>query len=130
MTKMLDRKASIWSVADRISKGTSKQTILKQLQEEGMTLNSAYNYYYDALKELAPEDTIIDEYKRGMMQANLNRLEQIIETSISGNSQDKQVALKAIDQISKILGFYNEGNKVTVANNKEGEQIIQIEFGQ
>lgn len=128
MTKFIEKRVQLYDIAERISKGEPREKLVKELVAGGMDRTKATRYYYEALKEITPEDTILDAYKKGMMQVNLNRLETIIETSISGNSQDKQVALKAIAELNKMLGLSNDTNKVTVANNKEGEQIIQIEF--
>ena len=128
MTKFIEKRVQLYDIAERISKGEPREKLVKELVDGGMDRTKATRYYYEALKEITPEDTILDAYKKGMMQVNLNRLETIIETSISGNSQDKQVALKAIAELNKMLGLSNDTNKVTVANNKEGEQIIQIEF--
>lgn len=128
MTKFIEKRVQLYDIAERISKGEPREKLIKELVAGGMDRTKASRYYYDALKEITPEDTILDSYKKGMMQVNLNRLETIIETSISGNSQDKQVALKAIAELNKMLGLSNDTNKVTLANNKEGEQIIQIEF--
>lgn len=128
MTKFIEKRVQLYDIAERISKGEPREKLVKELVAGGMDRTKATRYYYEALKEITPEDTILDEYKKGMMQVNLNRLETIIETSLNGNYQEKQVALKAIAELNKMLGLSNDTNKVTVANNKEGEQIIQIEF--
>ena len=113
-----------------VDEGKSRDTIINWLQEEkGMTWGSAKNLYYETIKSMSDDTTMLDTYKASLVRTNLARLETIVETTMSGNTGEKMVALKAIDQINKLIGAYN-GNSVTIANNKEGEQIIQIRFGE
>lgn len=117
------------TVAEWVSKGHTRKYCLDKLMEDGMCLSAAKVLYYGALKELTPDANLMDDYKRGIIQQNLDRLEQIVESSISGNTGEKMVALKAIDTLNKLVGAYGE-NSVTVAQSKEGDQIIQIRFGE
>lgn len=114
-------------VAEWISKGHTRQYCIKKLVQQGMTPYNAQNMYYGACKLIVPDPNLYDDYKRSIVQQNLDRLEQIVESSISGNTGEKMVALKAIDTLNKLAGAYGE-NSVTVAQNKEGEQIIKITF--
>lgn len=129
MTKFIEKRVQLYDIAERISKGEPREKLVKELVAGGMDRTKATRYYYEALKEITPEDTILDAYKKGMMQVNLNRLETIIETSLNGNYQEKQVALKAIAELNKMLGLA-QTDKVTIAQqNKDGEQqIIHISF--
>lgn len=119
------------TISDMVNAGRTRKEIMGWLQDEkGMTASSARDLYYDTLKGMAPNTAMFDAYKASLIQTNLDRLESIIQGSISGSTAEKMVALKAIDQMSKMIGAYNDGSKVTIAGNKEGEQIIQITFGQ
>lgn len=125
--KDIETRVQTYSVAEMINSGMTRQEIMKALTDQGIAPNYASKYYYMALKDLAPEPDLIDDYKKGMIQLNLDRLEKIVNETIDGNFQNKAIALKAIEQINKMLGI-TDSNKVTIANNKEGEQIIEIDF--
>lgn len=116
-------------VSEWISKGRSRKYCIEKLVESGMKNGAANMLYYAALKELLPEPNLLDDYKKNLIQQNLDRLEQVIETSLSGNTADKAIALKAIDTLNKMCGAYSD-NSITIAQQgKEGEgQIIQITF--
>lgn len=119
-------------IADRVNDGQSKAQIIAWLQEErGMTWGSAKNLYYNTLKEMVPDDAYLQAYKKSLAITNVARLEKIVDDSLSGNTADKAIALKAIDQLNKICGAYAD-NSVTIAQqNKDGDgQIIQIRFGE
>lgn len=117
-------------IADRVNEGQSKAQIIAWLQEEkGMTWGSAKNLYYNTLKEMVPDDAYLQAYKKSLATTNIARLEKIVDNSLSGNTADKAIALKAIDQLNKICGAYAD-NSVTIAKNKEGDEIIQIRFGE
>ena len=125
--KDIETRVQTYSVAEMINSGMTRQEIMKALTDQGIAPNYASKYYYMALKDLAPEPDLIDDYKKGMIQLNLDRLEKIVNETIDGNFQNKAITLKAIEQINKMLGI-TDSNKVTIANNKEGDQIVQIEF--
>ena len=117
-------------IADRVNDGQSKAQIIAWLQEErGMTWGSAKNLYYNTLKEMVPDDAYLQAYKKSLATTNIARLEKIVDDSLSGNTADKAIALKAIDQLNKICGAYAD-NSVTIAQqNKDGDQqVIKITF--
>ena len=117
-------------IADRVNDGQSKAQIIAWLQEErGMTWGSAKNLYYNTLKEMVPDDAYLQAYKKSLATTNIARLEKIVDDSLSGNTADKAIALKAIDQLNKICGAYAD-NSVTIAQqNKDGDgQAIKITF--
>lgn len=117
-------------ISDRINDGQSKAQIIAWLQEaKNMTYGSAKNLYYNTLKEMVPDDAYLQAYKKSLATTNIARLEKIVDDSLSGNTADKAIALKAIDQLNKICGAYAD-NSVTIAKNKEGDEIIQIRFGE
>lgn len=114
---------------EKVNQGVPRNEVMAWLREEkGMTPDSARVIYYDTLSLALPDVSMLDTYKASLIQKNLDRLEGIIEQSITGNTSEKMVALKAIDQINRISGAYNDGNNVTIAKNQDGEEIIQIKF--
>jgi len=124
----IESKITRLQVIDMVADGKSRSSIMKFLQDQGMGRSAAEDMYYNALKEMAPSPDLLDDYKKGIIQVNLGRLEKIIDDCIDKESyQSKQVAIKAISEINKMLGI-NDTNSVTIANNKEGDQIIQIKF--
>ena len=117
-------------ISDRINDGQSKAQIIAWLQEaKNMTYGSAKNLYYNTLKEMVPDDAYLQAYKKSLATTNIARLEKIVDDSLSGNTADKAIALKAIDQLNKICGAYAD-NSVTIAQqNKDGDQqVIKITF--
>lgn len=117
-------------ISDRINDGQSKAQIIAWLQEaKNMTYGSAKNLYYNTLKEMVPDDAYLQAYKKSLATTNIARLEKIVDDSLSGNTADKAIALKAIDQLNKICGAYAD-NSVTIAQqNKNGDQqVIKITF--
>lgn len=114
-------------VMEWISQGHTRKYCMDRLQEEGMSRSAANTLYYNSLKELLPEPDLFTNYKQNLTQQNIDRLESIVESTISGNTAEKAIAIKAIDTLNKMCGSYGE-NSVTVAQNKEGEQIIRITF--
>lgn len=114
-------------VADMITKGHTRKYIVDKLMEDGVEYSNAAMLYYRTLKDLIPNPDFYEDYKRGVVQQNLDRLDRIIEQTISGDTADKNVAIKAIETINKMVGAYGE-NQVNIAKNKEGDEIIQITF--
>lgn len=126
----MDSLMTTQEIADRVNDGQSKAQIIAWLQEErGMTWGSAKNLYYNTLKEMVPDDAYLQAYKKSLATTNIARLEKIVDDSLSGNTADKAIALKAIDQLNKICGAYAD-NSVTIAQqNKDGDQqVIKITF--
>ena len=117
-------------IADRVNDGQSKAQIIAWLQEErGMTWGSAKNLYYNTLKEMVPDDAYLQAYKKSLATTNIARLEKIVDDSLSGNTADKAIALKAIDQLNKICGAYADNNITIAQQNKDGDQqVIKITF--
>lgn len=116
------------AIQEWVAKGKSRKWCLDKLQEEGMTFANASTLYYGALKEIQPDPNLLDDYKKSLIQTNLDRLEEIINTSITGNTGDKKVALQAIDTLNKMCGIYNDKNQVTIAKDNQNNEVIQITF--
>ena len=113
-------------VLEMLGEGKSRTEIVKALQDEGMCYDAALRYYRTALEGLSPEG--IDEYRKGLIQVNLDRLEKIISKTIDSNdAQTLRVAKDCISEINKMLGL-SSGNKVEIMKNKEGDEAIRISF--
>lgn len=120
-------------VARKICNGDSKQTCLAYIQEaQGCGLQQAKYYYQAALNWLIPDD--MDGYKKGLIQANMERLEKIVEECIERKDDARKgadylrVAKDAIAEMNKALGVGNARLQIA-QENKEGEQqIISIDF--
>ena len=118
-------------VARMICEGKSKQTCLDYIQSsQGVGIGSAKTYYNAALRWLVPDD--LDEYKMGLIQANVERLEKIIEDGINKQNDSKRgadylrTAKDAIAELNRMLGVGT--SKIQVAQNQKGEQIVEINF--
>ena len=114
------------TIQELVSKGKSREYCVNWLKEQGMTTKNAQRLYYSTLKELVPDVDMLDDYKKGMVQTNINRLEKIIDKNIDGDFKANGVAIKAISELNKMMGI-SDGNSVTIAQ-KDGEQIIKIDF--
>lgn len=118
---------TLTEVLDMLAQGKTRGTIIKTLENKGMSACNARTLYHNAIQEFAPDTNLLDDYKRALIQQNLDRLERIIEETISGDTQEKKVALQSIDILNKMVGVYTT-DKVTIAKNGEGDEIIQISF--
>ena len=121
----------VMETAKMICDGKSKQTCLEHIQEaQGCGLQQAKYYYQAALNLLIPSD--MDEYKKGLLQANIERLEKIIEEGIDKMNDGRRgadylrTAKDAISELNKMLGVGN--TRIQVAQSKEGDQLVQIDF--
>ena len=79
-------------------------------------------YYTAALRYLIPDNE--EEYKRGLIQANINRLETIIERTMAEGSADYKSAIAAIKEINRLVAP-NE-NSIEVATK---DAAFRIKFG-
>ena len=116
-------------VAEWITKGHTRQYCLDKLMADGMSLSAAKVLYYGALKDFSPDPDLFNDYKKTLTQQIIDRLEKIVESSISGNTAEKALAIKAIDTLNKLVGAYGDNNITIAQKDKEGqEQIIRISF--
>lgn len=118
--KTIDR---IISLAKMISEGMSR----KSAQEWIMTNyevgdRQARAYYSAALRYLIPDNE--EEYKRGLIQSNIDRLETIIERTMAEGSADYKSAIAAIKEINRLVAP-NE-NSIEVATK---DAAFRIKFG-
>ncbi len=124
----LSNIGTLTEVLDMLAQGKTRNTILKRLENTGMSTSNARTLYNNAIREFAPDTNLLDDYKRALIQQNLDRLERIIEETISGDTQEKKVALQSIDILNKMVGVYTSGNNVTINKNQEGDEQIVISF--
>lgn len=123
----------VMEVAKMICEGKSKQTCLEYVQEaQGCALQQAKYYYQAALNWLIPDD--MDEYKKGLLQANVERLEKIIEEGIEKRLDERRgadylrTAKDAISELNKMLGVGNPRLQIAQENKDGEQQIITIDF--
>lgn len=120
----------VMEVARMICDGKSKATCLDYIQRaQNVGIQQAKQYYQAALNWLIPEDE--DEYKRGLISANMQRLEKIVEECVLKKDDERgadylRCAKDAISEMNKVLGIGN--NRIQIAQTKDGEQTVQIEF--
>lgn len=121
----------VMEVARRICNGDSKQTCLQYIQDaQGCGLQQAKYYYQAALNWLIPDD--MDAYKQGLLAANMERLEKIVEECIRHKDDNfkgsdyLRVAKDALAEMNKVLGVGH--GRMTVAENAEGDKAVVIEF--
>ena len=121
----------VQQVAKWISEGASSKSIMNRVMETyDIKYDQAQKYFNAALRYLAPTEEEMQAFKQSMWKVQIDRLEKIMEKGI--NSEDPQLlrlAKDCISELNKLLGM-TQGDKVTIANNKEGEQIIEIKFGE
>lgn len=130
MTKPIKTLIRQEEVSNWINEGKPRKEILKLISTTyNVNERRAAELYYDTLKEMAPDTTMFDAYRQNVIQQNLDRLESIINSSINGNFNEKNVALKAIDTINKLIHAYGDQG-VVINKNKDGDEQIIIKFGE
>lgn len=113
----------VQNLAKMISQGKSRETIQNFVMENyNVGQRQAINYYSAAVRYLLPENE--EEYRKGLIQTNIERLENIAETCIENNNYKDAIA--AIKEINNIVN--PNKNQVTIGKNNLGEEIIQINF--
>ena len=113
----------IISVAKMISEGMSRKNAQEWIMAHyDVSGRQARAYYSAALRYLIPDNE--EEYKRGLIQANINRLETIIERTMAEGSADYKSAIAAIKEINRLVAP-NE-NSIEVATK---DAAFRIKFG-
>lgn len=109
-----------------ITDGKSRETVTQYfIDKYGYSRDQAYRYYLAATRMLVPED--MDEYKRTMIQANIERLEKIIEMGMETNNL--KAAKEAIAELNKMFQV-TSGPMVAIRNDDENKtQEVLIKFG-
>lgn len=108
-------------VAKMITKGKTRETCLDYIMENfGVGEAQAVNYYQSALHFLTPTE----EEKERLIDKNFARLETLYEEAYERHNYKE--CRELIAEINKMAGI--TGNKVQIARNKEGEELISISF--
>lgn len=113
-------------VADMLAQGKGRNEIIRILQDEGMDYHAAKTMVYEGVRSMLPSPEFWEDYKRAKMEENMDRLDTIIDSTISGDTAEKNTAIRAIETQVKICGG---GNSVNIAKTSKGDEVIQITFG-
>lgn len=110
-------------MATSLSKGMSRLNAIKKYSKEwDISEKQAEEYYCAALKYLLPLD--MDEYKKGLIQANIDRLEEIIENTMNTGGVAYTNAIQAIKELNKMLGVNND--KMVAVETPDTKFIIKF----
>ena len=113
----------VTALAKMISEGMSRKNVQEWIMTHyDVSGRQARAYYSAALRYLIPDNA--EEYKRGLIQANINRLETIIERTMAEGSADYKSAIAAIKEINRLVAP-NE-NSIEVATK---DAAFRIKFG-
>lgn len=115
-------------IAQMISDGKSRTTIQNYIKDNyGVQDRQARAYYNAALRLLIPDEDKYDEYRKALIQANIDRLEKMIEKMIDGNRDDMKLAKECIAELNKLIGMGDKTNIMINKNDDEETFIIQID---
>ena len=113
----------VTTLARKLSKGMSRKSAQEWIMANyDVSGRQARAYYTAALRYLIPDNE--EEYKRGLIQANIDRLETIIEHTMAEGSADYKSAIAAIKEINRLVAP-NE-NSIEVATK---DAAFRIKFG-
>ena len=113
----------VTNLAKMLSEGMSRKSALEWIMTNyEVGDRQARAYYTAALRYLIPDNE--EEYKRGLIQANINRLETIIERTMAEGSSDYKSVIAAIKEINRLVAP-NE-NSIEVATK---DAAFRIKFG-
>ena len=113
----------IISLAKMISEGMSRKNVQEWIMTHyDVSGRQARAYYSAALRYLIPDNE--EEYKRGLIQSNIDRLETIIERTMAEGSADYKSAIAAIKQINRLVD--PNDNSIEVATK---DAAFRIKFG-
>lgn len=113
----------VTSLAKMLSEGMSRKNAQEWIMTNyDVSARQARAYYSAALRYLIPDNE--EEYKRGLIQSNIDRLETIIERTMAEGSADYKSAIAAIKEINRLVAP-NE-NSIEVATK---DAAFRIKFG-
>lgn len=117
--------AKVIELSKMLSKGKSRQYVLDYaMSHYDVNEAQAKRYYSAAARYLIPDD--VEEFRKGLIQANMDRLETIIEKCMEQGQW--KVAREAIDSLNKMFGVTG-GVQVGIQTDKENNtQQIVIKF--
>lgn len=102
-------------VLDYIGKqGMSREETARQLSNRwSISMPTARNYVRDAIKDFVA--IYKDKDKQEIFETYTNRLEGILQNALDNNQKD--IALKTLDILNKMNGFYSDKTKIEVEGN-------------
>ena len=116
----------IQEIAKRIAKGESRMGLQYWMMDNwDIGDRQARAYYMAATRYLMPDDE--EEYRKSLIQTNINRLEEIVENTMSGRNYKD--AIQAIREINKMLGLNETKNTVEVATDG-ANTVFRVSFGE
>ena len=114
-------KVRVLDVVKRITEGQTRQSCLAYVTETyGVKEAQAREYWEAAIRYLLPSE----EDKAILVDKNIARLEDLYKKNYERNNFKE--CREVISELNKVCGV--TGNKVTIAKNKEGEELINITF--
>ena len=114
-------------IAKMLGEGKSRATIQNWIMDNWEVGDrQARALYTAALRMLTPSSETFDEERRGLIQANLDRLEKIVESSIDGNLAEKRLAKECISEMNKVLLGTNQTQVILHKDKEKDEFIIQL----
>lgn len=118
--------ARVIEASKLLAKGKSRQYVIDYAMKNfGVELAQAKRYYTAAVRYLIPED--MEEYRKGLIQQNVERLETIVEKSMEEG--DWKNARETIAEINKMCGLTGSGVQFAINTDKENNsQQILIKF--
>lgn len=128
MIKKLEKEEAQMVIAEMLSSGATKSEVMTYIKDVvGVYPSHASEFYHNCIKKLVVDDDALADYKKTVQQQNYTRLERIVKETIDGNPGSKKVAIEAIKELNKMSGAYDDGNRVTIAQDDD-KQVIQIDF--
>lgn len=114
-------------LSKEITKGMSRTRAIEYAEEHfEVGRSQATKYYNAAMRYLIPSNP--EEYRKNLIQANIDRLEGIIDKCMEQGQY--KLAREAIDSLNKMLGI-NSGLQIGINNDKTNDsQQIFIKFDQ
>lgn len=117
----------VLELAKMLAKGKSRQSIMEYaMTHYDINEAQAKRYYAAAARYLIPED--LDEFKKGLIQANMERLETIIEECMARGQY--KVARDAIDSLNKMFGVTGGVQVGIQTDNENNTQQVVIKFNE
>lgn len=118
--------AKVIELSKFLSRGKSRQYVIDYaINHYDVNEAQAKRYYSAAVRYLVPEDA--EEYRQGLIQANFDRLETIVERAMEEG--DWKNARETVAEINKMLGITKDGISVGIQTDKANDtQQVIIRF--
>lgn len=113
----------IAEVTKKICEGGSRTSIFEWIKNQyGIGYRQSRKYYSAAIRFLIPED--MEEYRKELIQANIQRLETIIEDTMTTKGMAYTTAIQAIKELNKMLGLDN--SKMVAVETPDTKFVIKL----